>query len=426
MASIFKRKVDKNCRDKPYCVAYTDEFGNRRTVKGCTDKRATEELARKIKDDVTLRRRGLKSLDDDRIADQSKRPINEHVVEYLEACRHENQSGVHVNNKQAQLNKVIDYVEAKLLPDIETNVVGRYLQWLKRDGKSARTINQHQTTLTTFLNWCVDMKRITSNPLIHSTSKSDKNVIRKLDESGDRRRVRRAMSDEEFAVLLVNTPIENRGVYRRSVYRMAFWTGLRRNELKQIAWSDVDPDQQSLRVRREVGKAKREDFIPLRSEMIAELESIKPKDAKLNDPIFGTLPRITTFHGDCCRAREAWVNQASSDKEREERRQTTFLARYDTEGRQLDLHCLRTTLGTRMAKNRITPQIAQRIMRHSDVRITMEHYNDLRMSDDSAAMEGLPELAEPVVDGQSETTALRATGTDARSDFGPQHGIWWH
>ena len=48
MASVFKRKRDKANRLASWYIAYSDENGVRRTVKGCPDKSATEAIARKL------------------------------------------------------------------------------------------------------------------------------------------------------------------------------------------------------------------------------------------------------------------------------------------------------------------------------------------------------------------------------------------
>jgi hypothetical protein len=49
----------------------------------------------------------------------------------------------------------------------------------------------------------------------------------------------------------------------------------------------------------------------------------------------------------------------------------------DAEGRVVDLHAMRTTLGTNLARAGVAPQIAQRIMRHGDYRTTLKHYTVL-------------------------------------------------
>jgi len=40
----------------------------------------------------------------------------------------------------------------------------------------------------------------------------------------------------------------------------------------------------------------------------------------------------------------------------------------------------------------IMPQLAKNLMRHADMRTTLEHYTDLRLADLAAAISGVPEV----------------------------------
>ena len=320
----------------------------------------------------------------------------DHIADYLTECEHEGQSRTHVGNKRSQLHLLVKSTEATRLGDLEPNVVSGHLQQLKRMGKSHRTVNQHRSTVNSFLNWCVQKKRLAANPL-------KGRAVKRLDEEDDRRRVRRAMSEAELTMLLASTPT------RRTVYFVAYWTGLRRGEIKAVAWMDVDLDGGRARVRRSVGKANREDWIPLRGEVVDALAAIRPTDASPTDRVFRTIPRIKTFHRDCAQAREAWIDAAKDPAERQRCEASNFLTRFDAEGRQLDLHCLRTSLGTHLAQNKVTPQVAQRVLRHADMRVTLKHYTDLRLSDERAAIESLPAIGADMDDDGAVAPA--ATGT---------------
>ena len=84
MASIFKRTVDRQDKRKPYLIAYNDEHGKRHTLTGCTDRVATEEIAHKLEADARLRKRGILDPLRERIAEQARRPIGEHVDEFVQ------------------------------------------------------------------------------------------------------------------------------------------------------------------------------------------------------------------------------------------------------------------------------------------------------------------------------------------------------
>ena len=86
------------------------------------------------------------------------------------------------------------------------------------------------------------------------------------------------------------------------------------------------------------------------------------------------MPTIRSFDLDLHRARDAWLSEAADDIERRQRQNSSFLAKRDVAGRTVDFHSLRTTFGTNLAKAGVSPQMAQRAMRHSDMRTTLNHY----------------------------------------------------
>ena len=275
---------------------------------------------------------------------------------------------------------------------MEPNAVSRHLQGLKRQGLSARTINASRAAVVAFVNWCVKSGRVAENPL---------RIIPKLDEQKDRRRVRRAMSDDELIRLL------DAAGPRRLVYLTAALTGLRRGELRKITWGDIDLAGQYLRVRIGVGKAAREDFVPLHEQVTQALWEAKSADAKPTDPVFRTMPTIRTFYLDLERARLAWIAESGHDAdERKRREQSDVLTKVDSAGRWVDLHSMRITLGTNLAKAGVMPQLAQTIMRHADMRTTLKHYTDLRLADARKAVDALPRI-----EVASEANHAVATGT---------------
>ncbi len=232
-------------------------------------------------------------------------------------------------------------------------------------------------------------------------AKNPLRIIPKLDERKDRRRVRRAVSNDELVRLL------DAAGPRRLVYLTAAMTGLRRGELRKITWGDIDLADGYLRVRIGVGKAAREDFVPMHEQVIEALTEAKPADAKPVNRVFPTMPTIRTFYLDLERARTAWITEADDDAdERQRREESDVLAKVDSAGRWVDLHAMRTTLSTNLAKAGVMPQLAQRVMRHSDMRTTLRYYTDLRLADATKAVDALPRIQVA-----SEANRAAATGT---------------
>lgn len=286
------------------------------------------------------------------------------------------------------MGRLIVGIGASRLTDLEPNRVESYLQSLSTGGRikkgdpstdkelSAGSVNQHRATAVAFVAWCVQNQRAPDNPL---------KMVTKLDERRDRRRVRRAFTAEEAAVLFAA------GGTRRSVYVIAAYARLRRGELSKITWPDVDLMERTLTIRVGVGKAAHQDCITLHPYSASELVRVSPEFCASRDRVFPKMPRDRTFRADLERAKVAPADKA---------------------GRVVDFHALRATFGTNLARAGVMPRVAMRLMRHADVKITMKHYTDLRLHDEAKAVALLPRITEsntPICQKQ------QATGTHGAS-----------
>ena len=364
MATIFKRN-DKG----PWIIQFFDAEGRRRERSTrTTDFRAAERIAAKLGADVALRRDGVVDARQDRFAQENRKPLASHVSDYAEHCRHIALAPQSVAERTMHLDWLLRQTGATRLSDLTLDAVERALASLRAAGRSARTINHRRSSVLAFANWCVRTGRMESNPLAR---------LAKLDESRDRRRIRRPLSDEELTRLMAVA--EERG--RKTWYLAAVLAGLRRSDLMRLTWGDVDLEDAVLTIRD--GKAKREDRLPIHSELLEELRRIRPATV---------LPKARVFP--CA---------VTNRTRQEDFKRAKISLDADEQGRVVDLHALRGTLGTRIAREGIAPQVAQRLMRHSDYRLTLKHYTVLSLSDAAAAMDRLPGIAKPEV--------AQATGT---------------
>ncbi|MFY9923552.1 MAG: tyrosine-type recombinase/integrase [Opitutaceae bacterium] len=183
---------------------------------------------------------------------------------------------------------------------------------------------------------------------------------------------RRALTPEEAQRLLAASPPT-----RAAVYLVLLETGLRRNELQQLAWGDFELDTPSpfVRVRAAITKTKKEATLPLRPEVIKAIRSITPSNTSQFAHIFqGKIPRIPTMRKDLSRAGIPFK---------------------DNLGRRVDLHALRETFCTNLSASGVYPRVAMELMRHRDIRQTMKTYTDTAHLPLAAAVAGLPMLALP-------------------------------
>jgi integrase len=230
----------------------------------------------------------------------------------------------------------------------------------------------------------------------------------RLDEDWDRRRVRRPLNPDELKKLL--DAAGDRG--RKAWYMAAAYAGLRRSEIRKLAWRDVDFENRCIVVRQ--GKAKREDYLPLHPDLASEFMAIRPDGCKPTQLVFPTAVTDRTRAKDFLRAgiaREEQVLDAEGNPvmvgKRSPRAKTRIVTE-DEEGCVIDLHALRTTLGTELARSGVVPQVAQKIMRHSDYNTTLKHYTRLNLIDTAAELEAAIGGAEQ----RQVKAVLRKTGTD--------------
>jgi len=368
MASIFKRP------DRPYYMVEWFDHEGRRKVKSTrtTDYKVAERIAAKLSGDVALRREGIVDGRHARLAEQDRRPLREHLDAYYLDCKHVGHAPKHVAETTRLLDRLADKTAAARLSDLTVDTVQGHLRSLREADQSARSVNIVRSTVVAFLGWCLKTGRVDSNPL---------KLLPRLDEQRDRRKIRRALTAEELTKLL--SEAHARG--RRAWYMTAALAGLRKSELGKLTWGDVDLGAGTLTVRD--GKAHRVDVLPLHPQLAAELRRIRP-DA--------CLPMARVFP------------ESVADLTRREDFKRAGIKGKDASGRIADLHALRTTLGTALARQGIAPQVAQRLMRHADYRVTMKHYTALGLVDTAAALGKLPAIGSE----QQPAEQAQATGTD--------------
>ena len=200
---------------------------------------------------------------------------------------------------------------------------------------------------------------------------------------------------------------------RDSWYLAAALAGLRKGDMQRLEWRDVNFDESTVTVRQ--GKARRLDVIPMHPQLAQALRRrleafpAMPTARVWSDTV-GDVTRLKDFlRAGIARLVDVLDAQGKPvviGTGKHERVKTKIVVE-DAEGRVIDLHALRTTLGTQLARAGVTPQVAQRIMRHSDYKTTLKHYTVLGLTDTAAAMDRLPGIA-PV---RQTNAATGTTGT---------------
>ncbi len=364
---------------RPYRITWYDEKGERKTLNTHVNEQA---VARRMLDDrvsrVQMLKDGIVDADAERMESQAKRPLVSHVSEYLEYCEHQRNAKRNISQKRSHLVELIEHQSLLLLADLTPEALQRHLvQRQDARGSSARTWNHVRQNVLAFANWCVKHGRLAKNPL---------SVVPKLDEQADRRKVRRPLTGDELRRLFDVA----RPVGRLAWYACAYYAGLRKGDLQRLQWSDVDFDAMTLTI--SGGKAKRVDVLSMHATLATILmEQLEQTPAIGSAKVFRTAVTDATRRRDFERAGIPHTNE---------------------DGHIADLHALRTTLGTDLARNSVAPQIAQKIMRHANYQTTLQHYTVLGLTDTAGALAQLPDVAlqSAAMTGTDGVAPVRARG----------------
>jgi integrase len=339
----------------------------RKRSTGTTDRRDAEAILAQALQREARVRQGLEAPGAQRMADQLARPLREHLAEYLEAFeRQEARTAGTMRVRRSILGTFIRLSRAILrrdptLRDLDSELIERVMHRRIEEGRSARTANTQRQYILAFAAWATDDGRGDFSRLGR--------MAKRRKEDLDRRRARRALTEaEEEALLGAAGP-------RRLIYRLALETGLRKGEIRSLAWTDLDLERGIGTVRNT--KAGKSDEFNILPDLAEELRAARPMLVGVAARrVFDQVPTHRTFRRDLERA---------------------GVAERDARGRVIDFHALRGTLGTRLAAAGVAPQVAKGIMRHSDYRTTVKHYHHLTLHDQRQALETALERAPHLV-----------------------------
>ena len=384
---IYRPKFKNRQGEIQTCRVYWVQANvNRKLIRkslGTRDKRVAEMRALQMIEKEERKAVGLASP----FEEHADRPLKEHIDEFLAFLKSRGVSKEHHRDRAHSLSGYLEMTKANTLPQIDLVEAQHWLAELA-ERLSARTVNKRLASLRQFGNWLVRTRRWSHNPFEGLTPRN---------EETDRRRVRRALTDEEVDRLLdaarrrplerarlkrtrtgVTPPQEAKlrrlGETRAYLYLFALGTGLRKGELRGLTWADVDEDRRTFTVRASISKAKTQAELPLRSDIAVGLAEHR---ARVEAAGFGTGPQDRLFPGRLFPTHgtvNADLKHAGLDDE-------------DDQGRVTDFHSLRVTMISRLSAAGVHPRTAQALARHSKLELTMRTYTDVRLLDLRGALE---------------------------------------
>jgi integrase len=177
------------------------------------------------------------------------------------------------------------------------------------------------------------------------------------------------------------------------LYRTAAETGLRRKELRSLKVSSFDFINCTVSVVDALSKNRKQSTVPLRRDTTDKIKAFVASKVP-SAPVFREIPDRTAdmLKADLADAGIPYV---------------------DDSGRHFDFHALRHETGSLLAASGVHPKVAQAIMRHADINLTMSRYTHVFRGQESEAVAKLPDLSLPSREKQKAV----ATGTDGKTDL---------
>lgn len=379
MANLYKpryTKVDPDSGERigksvrKWYGKYRDPEGILQKVPLCEDKQAAQAMLTDIIRNVEREKAGIV----DSATNHLTATIESHIDSFRTHLEAKSRSDQHILETVRLIKSISEKCRLQLLSQLQTadDQIEHYLVERRRTGVSHRTVNADLAAIRSFCRWLLQRQRMHRDPTA---------ALQKLNVSEDRRLERRSLTDRE-SERIVSTSLQSKNEYRglagleRSMlYLLALRTGLRCGELRSLTPASFDFSLDPPVVTLQAAKSKRRklDRLPIPVEVANAIQEFL-KSKKQGDPV---------WQGTWWRHAAGMLRSDLAESE---------IPVEDEEGRVMDFHGLRTTFITNLSRAGITPAIAQKLARHSDINLTMGTYTQLEIKELGYALDRLPSL----------------------------------
>ena len=242
---------------------------------------------------------------------------------------------------------------AERVDQLTDEVLDLYLD-AKSDHASVRTLNAQVAALKTMLTWARKAGKIKDSPL------------RDRGRFGKPASAQRVLTVEEAESLLTASPEPYQTIW------LAFLTtGLRRGELVQLRWTEVDFATRTVRVLAETSTSRRQRDVPIVAELYERLVAVHGDRADPDGHVFLN------------RAGRPWHNNLL-------RRFKRCVALAGITTSDVTLHTLRHTFATHLLLRGANPKVVSELLGHASIQFTFDTYGHVLPHDKWQAVSFLP------------------------------------
>lgn len=390
-------------------IVFEDALGvvRRRSTKS-TDLR----IARRVLDETLREVEQTKSGDFDRFAAMRNKPIQELVADYKQTLEANQSAPRYVKGVIRQLRQFLSFAKVRALPDLHISDAERFVTSV-RSKRSAKTRDHYASALRGFTRWLERTGRWDCDPLRRlpvRTANRDKFRVFKRQSfrfAEAERLVEAAWKRHEIERTLPGMP--SRPEYddavrdRQVLYWFVLTTGFRANECASLRWADLrlDDERPSARLDGQFTKNGDDAVIPLQGFVVDAFREMRTRrdTSRMQRSEGATLDTDPVFH----------VNSKLARLVRKDAEFAGLIPEHGITAKRVDFHALRKSCARILIELKVHPKVIQQILRHSDIRLTMDLYGELGEDDLFRELPGMFPVPRMFAASSASTSSERAS-----------------
>ena len=325
------------------------------------------------------------------------KPLAVHLDDFRQSLLDSNSTPKHADLKCQRIRRIFDGCGFSFWSDLSASALQRCIADLRAEGISPTTANYYLQAARQFCGWMVRDRRASESPLEH---------LRPVRINKSEMMKRRALEPDEIRRLLEVLASQGKsygmeGHQRGILYTLAAQSGLRSSELRALTASSIDFEALTVTVAGAYTKNRQEAVLPLKAETAA----------LLMDHLAGKMPQAPAFD---------MPNISNVSRMIKKDLLAAGIDPQDSGAGKLDFHSLRHSFGSWLAASGVHPKVAQDLMRHSDINLTMSRYTHTLTGQQARAIAALPDLSSPRQEAQRKTGTDDGNGTSSWENQLPQ------
>ena len=320
----------------------------------------------------------------DRFAEFRTMPISKLVADYKQHLETEERAPRYVRESIRQLRAFVGFAKVSTIPSIALPDAERWLESIRRK-RSAKTRDHHASALRGFGRWLERTGRWDRDPF-HGvrvrTPKRDRHRVFK--------RVGFTFAEAEQLVEAAWARYEAERVFggvqarpgydevvrdRQVLYWFTLTTAFRANECASILWEDVtlDGDKPCVRLAGEFTKNGDDARIPLQGFVAEALQRMRKRRSATQ--LRNHLGPVQETDAVFC------MPDKPAELVRKDAAFAGLIPQKSPTSKRVDFHALRKSCARILIELKVHPKVIQQVLRHSDIRLTMDLYGELGEDD---------------------------------------------